>query len=379
MFVQSTLSAAVPKYIGADPTDRYSALCRDIDVCGLHGVGNGDFRAEFWNWQWDRAPQPLDVTAIAEEIGGSRVAMIDGPQALAAKGSTLRVCERQSAAVGKTPDARPAITKPFAGFICSSIDLFEVLRRERIVISPAGFIGGVSEVYPGHIWNLLSAGLPLPRKSTEPGRRARRLILEALGVRGLPSLPSHDQNDACVAAMLAAAADGQLPGVSAKLIGAPLSVDRDDTLREGPMVLPVVTSAAADRIANALRQSRVSDGTALRVIETASEPLQVGAEHLLADFIAKAVNGDPHICTYGWAYRTLFKTSFKKFSMAYAQKTLQLARRTHPRELPGLGLVRLDTFIVSKKNGFPGDGYWSIAHHDREEWGRALGNGSILD
>jgi len=99
----------------------------------------------------------------------------------------------------------------------------------------------------------------------------------------------------------------------------------------------------------------------------------------LADFIAKAVDGDPHICTYGWAYRTLFETSFKKISMAYAQKALQLARRTHPHELHGLGLVRLDTFIVSKKNGFPGDGYWPIAHHDREEWDRVLGNASILD
>jgi hypothetical protein len=288
------------------------------------------------------------------------------------------VCERQSAAVGKTPDARPAITKPFAGFICSSIDLFDALRCEQIAISPAGFIGGVSEVYPGHIWNILSAGMPLPKKSTESGRLARKRMLDALGVCGLPSLPSHDQNDACVAAILAAASDGQLPGVSATFIGAPLSVDLNDTLREGPMVIPMVTDAAADRIANALREICVSDAPAPGV-EIASEPPHAGAENLLVYLIAKAVEGDPQICTYGWASRTLFNTSYAKFSMAYAQKAIQLACRTRPRELPGLGLVRLDTFIVSKKDGFPSDGYWPAAHHDREEWGRVLGNATILD
>jgi hypothetical protein len=377
--MQSTLSTAVPRYIGADLTDRYSALCRDIDVCGLERVGNGQFRAVFWTWRWDRAPQPLDVTAVVEEIGGAQVAMIDGPQALASKGSALRVCERQSAAVGKTPDARPEITKPFAGFICSSVDLFAALRRERIAISPVGFIGGVCEVYPGHIWNILSAGIPLPKKSTGPGRLARRLMLEALGICSLPSLPSHDQNDACVAALLAVAADGQLPGVSAAFIGAPIFIDLDGALREGPMVIPVVSGRAADSIANAIREILVSDAPARRMIETTSEPPHADAENLLSYFIAKAVGGDPHICTYGWAYRALLKASYAKFSMAYAQKAIQLACRTRPRELPGLGLVRLDTFIVSKKDGFPSEGYWHVAHHDREEWGRVLGNATILD
>jgi len=65
--------------------------------------------------------------------------------------------------------------------------------------------------------------------------------------------------------------------------------------------------------------------------------------------------------------------------MAYAQKAIQVACRTRPRELPGLGLVKLDTFIVSKKDGLPSDGYWPAARHDREEWERVLGNANILD
>lgn len=180
--MRSTLSAPVPEYIGADLTDRYSVQCRDIDVCGLTPTGSAGLRAVFWHWHWDRAPQPLDVAAIAKELRAARVAMLDGPQALARRGDALRVCERQAAAVGKTPDTCPSLSKPFGGFICSSIDLFNALDRHGLAISPPMFVGGVSEVYPGHIWTILSARRPLPQKSTEAGRRVRKCILEALGV-----------------------------------------------------------------------------------------------------------------------------------------------------------------------------------------------------
>jgi predicted nuclease with RNAse H fold len=358
-------------------TDRYSIQCRDIDVCGLTPAGNKRLHTEFWHWRWDRAPQPLDVTTIAKELRAARVVMIDGPQALARKGTALRVCERQSAAVGKTPDTRPSMNKPFAGFICSSLELFTALKGEGIIISPPLFIG-VSEVYPGHIWTILSRGQPLPQKATDSGRLTRKLILEALGVCGLPVLPSHDQNDASVAALIAAAADNQISGLSALSIGAPLSVDRDGTLREGPMIIPQLTDAAADRIAHAVRDIHLPEPPSPRLIEAAPAPSDVGADDLLALFIAKAAEGDPQVCTYAWAYRVLFNTSYDKFSQAYARQVIDLACRTHPRELPGLGLVRLDAFIVSKKDGVPSDGYWPFAHHGREEWERVLGNARIL-
>jgi hypothetical protein len=377
--MRSTLSGPLPAYIGVDLTDRYSRQCRDIDICGLNPIRDGSLQSSFWSWSWDRPPLPLALGAVAEEIHAAKLIMVDGPQALAAKGATLRECERQSAAVGKTPDSPPPLTQPFAGFIRSSLDLFGALRRAGIVISSSCRAGGIFEVYPGHIWNILSVGLPLPRKSTEGGRLARKRILETLGVCGLPCLPSHDQNDACVAALLGAAADHHVLGLDLASIGAPSSMDEDGVWREGPMIVPVVTRVAADRIETSLRGITTSKVVLSKCTDTASAADHGGAEGLLAYFVEKAVEGDPHVCTYGWAYQKLFNSSYEKFSMAYAQKAVQVASRTRPRELAGLGFVRLDTFIVSKRERLPSHGYWSAAHHDEEEWARVLGNATLLD
>jgi hypothetical protein len=271
------------------------------------------------------------------------------------------------------------LSKPFVGFIHSSLELFAELKREGIAISPPLFIGGVSEVYPGHIWTILSRGQQLQQKSTEPGRLTRRAILEVLGVAGLPTLPTHDQNDAAIAAVMAAAADKQVEGITTALIGDALTIDSGGELREGPMVIPQIDRLAAARIADALRECHTADSSVAQWVEPAIEPQHVGAEELLAYFIDKAAEGEPQVCTYGWAYRALFGASYTKFSMAYARKAIGVAIRTRPRELPGLGLVRLDTFIVAKKDGFPSDGYWPAAHHDREEWERTLGNARVLD
>ena len=207
--------------------------------------------------------------------------MLDGPQALAIKGANLRDCERKSAAVGKTPDRRPELAKPFAGFICSSLELFTALKQAGIAISPPAFVDGVSEVYPGHIWTLLSGRRPLPRKSTEAGRLTRRRILETLGVFGLPSLPTHDQNDACVSALVAAAADGQVRGMKVKSIGSALSTDLDDTMREGPMVIPEVTAEIANLISTALDDLHLSEKPVPRATAPTSTPVDMAADELL--------------------------------------------------------------------------------------------------
>jgi hypothetical protein len=376
--MQSTLSGRVPEYIGADLTDRYSTQCRDIDVCGLTPEGERCLSATFWHWQWDPAPQPLEVAGIVSELRGARVAMLDGPQALASEGIGLRVCERRSACVGKTPDKRPATSKPFGGFICSSLDLFTALVREGVAISPPRYVGGGSEVYPGHIWTILSGRRPLPQKSTQAGRLVRKQILAALGVCGLPSLPTHDENDACVAALVAAAADGQVSGVSVVPIGEPLSVDPAGRLREGLMIVPQVTAEASERIAGVLREFPVFEPPPSRATKTVPATLEDPAA-LLQYFVGKALDGDPQVCSYGWAYRKLFHASYKRYSQAFTQKVVDVAKRTRAVDLPGLGPVRLDSFVVSKSDRRPSDGYWPAAHHTREEWERSLGCATILD
>jgi hypothetical protein len=106
-----------------------------VDVRGLAPVENDKLLTAFWVWQRDAAPATLDVTFIAEELRAATAAILDGPQGLATKGQCLRVCERQSAAVGKTPDTRPELRKPFAGFICSSLDIFAALNQSNTHIA----------------------------------------------------------------------------------------------------------------------------------------------------------------------------------------------------------------------------------------------------
>ena len=158
--------------------------------------------------------------------------MFDGPQALASIGDSLRACERKSGAVGKTPDTMPTLGRPFAGYIRSSIELFSAFAQAGFKVSPADFIGGVSEVYPGNIWGRLAKRV-LANKSTNEGRQARNPILEEFGVTDLPTLPTHDENDACISAVLAAAADGKVTGVTVCGLGLPLVIDagRDNARR----------------------------------------------------------------------------------------------------------------------------------------------------
>jgi hypothetical protein len=104
------------------------------------------------------------------------------------------------------------------------------------------------------------------------------------------------------------------------------------------MVIPQVTGAAADRIADAVRDIRSPGATSAHVSVTASVPSPAGADELLAYFIAKAAGGDPQVCTYAWAFRALLNAGYSKFSQAYARKVLDLACRTRPCELAGLGL-----------------------------------------
>jgi hypothetical protein len=308
--------------------------------------------------------------------------MLDGPQGLASIGKSLRECERLCGAVGKTPDVMPKVGKPFAGFIHSSIELFSVLAQAGFKVSPSGFIGGISEVYPGNIWTRLTnrTNRTLSKKSSNGGRQARKAILQALGVVDLPDLPTHDENDACISAVLAAAADRKVPGICVRGIGLFLEIGQDGIMREGPMVIPEVSEVVERRIEKALNEISIAvdTNTLTSRLSAVDQALIERATALRDCFIEKAREGHAQVCTYAWAYRHLFCLSYSRWSQAYTNQVISVAESTSSRELPGLGMVKLDAFIVAAKTGLPGGGHWESADYDRDDWERVLGTSTLL-
>ncbi|NIP74054.1 MAG: DUF429 domain-containing protein [Gammaproteobacteria bacterium] len=241
--MHSTRDFDPPPYLGVDLTSRYGHAPRPNDVCGLVPLAPGRLRAYFWHWRWDHPPpQPPDVGPLLKELRRARCVMIDGPQALAALGCSARASERACHTPARTPDREPSVDRPYGGFIRSAVALFEALARAGLAISPPELQGGIHEFYPAYAWRCL-AGERLARKQSPDGRRQRGSLLKDLGVelpRGFRA--PHDQNDACLGAVLAAAADGRVPGVRVEALGEPLRRDRCGSLREGPIVVPRLDS-----------------------------------------------------------------------------------------------------------------------------------------
>jgi hypothetical protein len=374
-------------YVGIDLSDRYASNLRPNDICGLTSTDSNKLSATFWIWEWGEPEWRLDISEIANEIRPAKSTMIDGPQALASRGNSLRACERACGAAGKTPDSPPSLGKPFAGFVRSSIELFAAFAAAEFLVSPSRFMGGISEVYPGDIWHRL-VGRSIPKKSTPEGRRARKLILQGLGVIGLPDLPTHDQNDACISAVMAAAADEKIAGMSVRGIGFPLARDPDGTLREGPIVIPMLSEELRQLLHEILRELQPGTEDWNHPTATEKKIRQVPAQEsgspvkkaiaLLDDLVRSAKHGDARICTYAWAYRHLFGEPGLKWSQAYAKKVLAVAVNTPAIEFPTLGKVGLDSFIVSSGTGIPGEGHWKCSAYDREEWERVLGTATVL-
>ena len=375
------------EYLGIDLSDRYANNRRPNDVCCLSSIESNKLAATFWLWEWPEPAHPLDVSEISEEIRAAKSTMIDGPQALASSGKLLRVCERKCGAAGKTPGVLPSLGKPFAGFIRSSVELFSAFAAFELSVSPSQFMGGISEVYPGDIWHRL-VGRIIPKKSTHEGRRARKLILESLGIIGLPELPTHDENDACISALIAAAADGKVGGMCVRGIGSPLSRDPDGTLREGRIVVPLLSQELRESIHKALHdlQSAAEFGSHPPAARNnlQNKSLTVSDSSLekaiaLRDYLVRmAKEGDAQICTYAWVYRQLFNESPAKWSQAYARRVIRLAEKTPYTELTTLGKVGLDSFIVSSRTGLPGKGHWRCSAYDRDDWERVLGTATLL-
>ena len=233
-------------YLGIDLTDRYAKTPRPIDVCGLRPESTGGCVVDFWQWTWDDDPSPLDVVPLTNELAPGVLALIDGPMALAVPPNAVRECERIARAVGRTGSVLPdsSARVPFAGFIRSSIDLFDALDAAGIPLlsSADPELGRAGEVYPGDLWAHLVRSLA--KKTTRAGWEGRKTILGCLGVRFGNALKpgNHDRLDACIGAVVAAALRGAIPGLSASPVGVPLA-RADGILREGEMWRLVVESA----------------------------------------------------------------------------------------------------------------------------------------
>jgi hypothetical protein len=101
------------------------------------------------------------------------------------------------------------------------------------------------------------------------------------------------------------------------------------------------------------------------------------AQTLLEWLVDLAEKGQPHVCTYAWAYAHVIRQPAKPWSQAYANRIWRLALETRPVALPGLGEVQLDTFIVSKQTREPAAGYWERGRCDPDRWRRVLRGATV--
>lgn len=396
--MRTTLTGPVPPFVGADLSDRYSEECRPTDMCGLVPEPGG-LRPQFWLWEWDGPDHALDAAPVAAELEAANVAVLDAPQGLAAPTRTMRACERKTGAPGKSGEQRPPLEQPFATYIWSSLDLFASLASHGLSLFRRTGQGQVGEIFPGYAWSVL-AGSGLPKKGSVDGRRARAEMLRAMGVLledGV--LPTHDQNDACLAAVTAAAARGHVPGLSLQTVGDEPYVDGRGQIREGLMVVPTASGPLAEKLRavarafppparpsspTARRESRARDPGSWPACPADSLPLPVAAspearaEQLLETLTARAHEGKHVLVTYGWAHKAIFGPPAGAWSQAYARQVTDIASRTSARPLPSLREVRLDAFIVAKGTGLPGTAHWDEVDYTPQQWLQAFEGACLL-
>jgi hypothetical protein len=386
-------TGATCTYLGVDITDRYRDSARPMDVCGLEIIGD-KFIPHFWTWCWG-APGSTDVAELLTEISAARAVMLDGPQGLARVGQRIRSCEKALAAAGKTGDVRPPTSQPYGGFIASSLDLFAAFYAAELLLA-SGIPTRLYEVYPAAIWTRFAHRLPNKRR--RDGREARSAILRALGVAISDALLSHDELDACAAALLAAAADGRIHGVNVRGVGDPVFWDDEtDCLREGQILVPAVDSEVRPKLQAVVRpwettplakrrQVARPDVCSMRAAlgdsQTVPRPALNGATRedraaqLFDLLVAELLAGRATLCTYKAAVAVIL--GYGKYTPAYGSMLLKLATGTGAFEVDSLGEVRLDTFLVNQKYR-PGDGHWESAMYTSAEWDRAFSAASVIE
>lgn len=386
-------AGATCTYLGVDITDRYRDSARPIDVCGLE-ISGDKFIPHFWIWCWGPRGS-TDVTELLPEISAARAVMLDGPQGLARIGHGIRSCEKALAAAGKTADGRPPTSQPYGGFIASSLDLFAAFHAAELFLA-SGVPTRLYEVYPAAIWTRLARRLPNKRR--RDGRQARAAILETLGVLVPEALLSHDELDACAAALLGAAAEGCIRDISVVAVGDPVFWD-DATrcLREGQILVPNVDSELRAELQTFVRRwelaanarsptaappratataRRLEDGrTVARPVLTGTTAEERG-DQLLEILVTELLAGRPTLCTYKSAVAAVL--GHVQYAQGYGAQLTKLATKSKEYEVEALGAIRLDTFIVSGRTKRPGDGHWECATYTQEEWSRAFGAAALI-
>lgn len=388
--ISTKATEATCTYLGVDITDRYSESARPMDVCGLE-IRDGKLIPHFWTWCWT-PPGSIDASGLLPEIAAATAVMLDGPQGLARVGHGIRACEKALAAAGKTADVRPPASQPYGGFIASSLDLFAAFHAAKVFVAP-GAPPRLHEVYPAAIWTRLARKLPSKRRST--GRQARGAILKTLGVDLSVTAHTHDQLDACAAALLAAATDTRIQGIGVSAVGDPVYWDPDAAcLREGKILVPEVDDAVRAKLQAIVRpwveastepRRRVQPRTSLAPGDSSQavrRPLLDGATRedragqLFELLASELVAGRPTLCTYKAAVEVIL--GYERYTPAYGSMLLKLATSTGAAEVDSLGDIRLDTFLVNQKRR-PGDGHWDSATYSQSEWERAFASAVIIE
>ena len=390
--ISTKKTEATCTYLGVDVTDRYSDSARPMDVCGLE-IRCGKLIPHFWTWRWT-PPGLIDVRGLLPEIAAAAAVMLDGPQGLARVGHGIRACEKALAAAGKTADVRPPASQPYGGFIASSLDLFAAFHTAKLFLAPE-VPTRLYEVYPAAIWTRLARRLPNKRRST--GRQARGAILRTLGVDLPETALTHDELDACAAALLAAATDARIQGISVAAVGNPVYWDPDAAcLREGKIVVPDVDGAVLATLQSVVRPWVVASAEPPRHVpppasvalpgdcdsRAVRRPLLDGATRedragqLFELLASELIAGRPTLCTYKAAVEVIL--GYEKYTPAYGSMVLKLATSTGSSEVDSLGEIRLDTFLVNQKHR-PGDGHWNAATYSQSEWDRVFAGAVIIE
>jgi hypothetical protein len=89
-------------------------------------------------------------------------------------------------------------------------------------------------------------------------------------------------------------------------------------------------------------------------------------DKLLRFLVDRCKNGKPILVTYAFVSKHVLRNQVWH---GYQTSTvLKIAESITPLKLKGLGKVCLDTFIVNKTTGMPGDGHWKDVGYTKKQW-----------